>query len=116
MFWVRGVADIVGASDAYLVRAHDVPAGARTLSARPFNRHPRAGRPHCHGAATLKTAAVVFVKDAVTIAAKDEAGAGARVAADARRITEAVTTAVVRLGGRGSDYATEMRLQRRTLR
>lgn len=34
MFWVRGVADFVGANDAYLVRAHAVPAGARTLSAR----------------------------------------------------------------------------------
>jgi len=34
MFWVRGVADFVGAGEAYLVRAHDVPAGARTLSAR----------------------------------------------------------------------------------
>jgi hypothetical protein len=34
MFWVRGVADFVDADDAYLVRAHPVPAAARTLAAR----------------------------------------------------------------------------------
>jgi hypothetical protein len=34
MFWVRGVADFVGANDAYLIRAHKVPEGARTLSPR----------------------------------------------------------------------------------
>jgi hypothetical protein len=34
MFWVRGVADFVKASDAYLVRAQDVPSAVRTLSDR----------------------------------------------------------------------------------
>ena len=34
MFWVRGVADFVDADDAYLVRAHDVPGGVRTMSSR----------------------------------------------------------------------------------
>lgn len=34
MFWVRGVADFVGADDAFLVRAHDVPPAVRTLASR----------------------------------------------------------------------------------
>jgi hypothetical protein len=34
MFWVRGVADLVSADDAYIVRSQPVPVAARTLSTR----------------------------------------------------------------------------------